>query len=71
MMVAMARKPQPKKASSDPEEYKRFLETARQLGTDESPESFERAFMKVATVKLPPSKPSGRRSRRSGKPASS
>jgi hypothetical protein len=41
----MRRKPKPK--SDDPEEYKRFLETARKLGADESPEAMERAFKKV------------------------
>jgi len=44
----MQRKPAPKpKKSSDPEEYKRFLETAKLVGADESPESFDRVFKKV------------------------
>lgn len=36
----------------DPEEYKRFLETAKKVEADERPEAFERAFKKV--VKVPP-----------------
>lgn len=31
----------------DPEEYRRFVETARALGADESPEAMERAFERV------------------------
>ncbi len=41
----------PKKAQSDSvdsEEYKRFLETARQVEAEETEESFDRAFGKVA-----------------------
>lgn len=41
----MPRKPAPK--PDDPEEYKRFLNTARKLGADESPAAMERAFKKV------------------------
>lgn len=40
--------PKPKK-SSDPEQYQRFVETARKLGADESPEAFDRAFKKVVS----------------------
>lgn len=36
----------------DPEEYKRFLETAKKIEADESPEAFDRAFKKV-TAKAP------------------
>jgi len=32
----------------DPEQSKRFIETAKEIGTDESPEAFERAFGRVA-----------------------
>lgn len=47
-MQLMPRKPAPKpKASSDPEEYKRFLETACEIGADETEEGAERAFKKV------------------------
>jgi hypothetical protein len=44
----MPRKPS---KTSDPEEHKRFLETAKQVGADESPEAFDRAFKKVASHK--------------------
>ena len=47
----MARKPKP--AADDPEQSKRFIETAREHETDESPEAFERAFKKVAGPKKP------------------
>jgi hypothetical protein len=50
----MPRKPAPK--PNDPEEYKRFVETARKLGADESPEAMERAFKKIAPPKKPASK---------------
>ena len=45
----MARKSNPK--PDDPEEYKRFLETAKQVGADKSPEAFDRAFKKIAKAK--------------------
>jgi len=47
----MPRKATKPKKSCDPEEYKRFLETAKLVGADESPEAFDRAFKKVAQVK--------------------
>jgi len=39
--------PQP----DNPEQSKRFIETAREVGADESPEAFERAFEKVVRPK--------------------
>ena len=33
----------------DPEEYKRFLETAKQLEADQSPEAFDKAFKQVTS----------------------
>jgi hypothetical protein len=42
--------------SNDPEEYKRFLETAKKVEVEESPEAFDRAFKKVS----PPRKPQKR-----------
>jgi hypothetical protein len=42
----MPRKPKP--PPDDPEQSKRFIEAAREIGTDESPEAFERVFRKVA-----------------------
>ena len=50
----MPRKPNPK--WDDPEESKRFLETAKAVGASEDPKDFERAFKKVVTApKRPPS----------------
>jgi hypothetical protein len=44
----MPRKTKPSSGKArDPEEYKRFLEAAKEAGADESPEAFERAFKKV------------------------
>ncbi len=42
----MARTPKPKR--DDPEQSKRFIEIAREIGVDESEGAFERAFHKVA-----------------------
>ena len=35
----------------NPEQSKRFIETAKEIGTDESPEAFERAFKSIANPK--------------------
>jgi hypothetical protein len=52
----MPRKPQAPR--DDAAEYKRFLETAKKLGTDETPGSFDRAFKKVFPQKpIPPKRP--------------
>ena len=45
----MPRKPAPK--PDDPEQSKRFTETARELETDETGKKFERAFKKIAPAK--------------------
>lgn len=34
----------------DPEEYKRFLETAKELGADQSTADFDKAFKRVTTA---------------------
>lgn len=48
----------------DPEQSKRFIEMARELEADSSPEEFERAFRKVATAKRQPTtKPAKRKKR--------
>ena len=47
----MPRKPNPPR--DDPEESKRFMETAREIGADESPEAFERVIKKVIPQKPP------------------
>jgi len=51
----MPRKPQPK--SDDAEQSKRFVETAREIGADESKEGFERAFKKVVPESNPQKRP--------------
>ena len=45
----MSRKPAtPRKPKlTDSERHKRFVDTAREIGTDESPEAFDGAFKKV------------------------
>ena len=52
-----ARKPSPPVAPDDPAEYERFVEAARKLGVDESPDALDRAFEKVIRPRLrkPPS----------------
>jgi hypothetical protein len=42
----MPRKPAPK--PDNPEQYKRFLQTAREAGADEPGEAFDRVLRKVA-----------------------
>lgn len=44
-------RPLPPGGKGDPDQYARFVETARQLGCDESEENFQRALRKVATAK--------------------
>ncbi len=57
----------PKTSPPDnPDQSKRFIETAKELGADESAEAFDRAFGKVAKAK-----PTASPARPSGKPASS
>jgi len=45
----MARKPAPK--SDDPEQSKRFIETAEEVGADTDDAALERAFKKIAPQK--------------------
>jgi len=40
-----------KRKAVDPEQYERFRQAARELGTDESEEAFERAFRKIVPPK--------------------
>ncbi len=47
--MAMTRKSGP--SQDDPEQSRRFIEAAKGIVTDESPEAFERAFGKVAQPK--------------------
>jgi hypothetical protein len=46
----MKPKPQPSRRD-DPEQSRRFVEMARELGPDETGEKFDRAFKKVAQPK--------------------
>jgi hypothetical protein len=51
----MSRKRAPKDDKSrDPEEYKRFLEAAKEAGADEDPKAFDRAFKKIAERRKTP-----------------
>jgi hypothetical protein len=59
-------KPKPKSKNEDKAQSKRFVETARELGADESGHAFERAFDVVA-----PSTPAADPARRRAKPTSS
>lgn len=45
-VTSMPRKPNP--PPDNPEQSKRFIETAREIETDESRETFERTFKKIA-----------------------
>jgi hypothetical protein len=59
MLATMPRKPKPQ--PDDPAESKRFIDMARELGTDETEkgrEAFERAFNKVVDPKKPRAKSS-------------
>ena len=47
---AAAHKP-PSKRKADPKQFQRFVETARKIGVDESPEALDRAFDKVLVSK--------------------
>ncbi len=42
-----------KPKDDDPAQYERFREAARELGTDDSPEAFDRAFGKIVPPKQP------------------
>jgi hypothetical protein len=45
-------KPQ-KSSKTDPKQFERFVEAARKIGMDESPEALDRAFEKVALKRKP------------------
>lgn len=49
----MTRKPTPK--PDDPEQSKRFIDTAKEVGADDDADALERAFKKIAS-KLPQEK---------------
>ena len=54
-----------KRKRDDPEQSKQFVKKARELGSNESGELFERAFNKIAPTKRPKKHTS--RSRQNGK----
>jgi hypothetical protein len=51
-MTKAKAKPKP----DDLAQSKRFIETAREIGTDESPEAFDRVFKKIVPEKPRPSR---------------
>jgi hypothetical protein len=48
-------KVKPKPKLSDKEQSERFMETAREIGVDESGEAFEKAFKRIAKSQAKPS----------------
>lgn len=48
-------KPPPVPKPDDPEQSRRFVETAREIGADESGEAFRRALRKIVPPKPNPS----------------
>ena len=55
----MSRNQKPKSQANpdNPDQYRRFVETARELGADESPEAMERAFKRVVRTQKPKDEP--------------
>ena len=50
-------KPDPKPKLTDAERHARFVDMAREVGVDESPEAFDRAFEKVVAAPIKRSPP--------------
>jgi len=50
---ATAAKPTSRKPDN-PEQFRRFVETAKTIGADEDPEALDRAFRKIVPAKHPP-----------------
>jgi hypothetical protein len=46
-------KPPPSRKIEDKVQYERFREAARELGADEDPDAFDRAFRKIVPPKSP------------------
>ena len=63
--------PAKKNPITDAERSRRFVEKAKEIGADESTAGFERVLKKMMPPKRGAAKPSGRRSRRSDRQASS
>ena len=51
----MSKKPKPKQrpAPDDPAQYKRFVETAKEVGADDNDEVLEQALTKIAKAQSP------------------
>ena len=45
--------------SDNPEQYRRFIEGARELGADESPDAMDKAFERVVKPKKAKDQPQG------------
>jgi hypothetical protein len=43
----------PRRKAADKAQFQRFVETARKIGVDESPEALDRAFDKIAPSTTP------------------
>jgi hypothetical protein len=55
-MKAKSPKAEPKaqkRKADDPAQYERFREAARELGTDNTPETFDKIFRKIVPPKSP------------------
>jgi hypothetical protein len=46
-----ASQPKPRRRKADPKQFERFVETAKKIGVDESPEALDRAFEKIDPAK--------------------
>ncbi len=62
MSDEMPQKPKP----DDPEQSKRFIETARELGCDEDEAAFDEKLRRIATAKPKPAKSATEERRRAG-----
>jgi hypothetical protein len=47
----MTRKSDPKPKPDDPEQSKRFIDTAKEVGADDDREALERTFKKISSSK--------------------
>jgi len=50
----MPRKPPRPRQTTDPEQHKRFIATAREVEVDESPDAMDRAFKRVVPPRRKP-----------------
>lgn len=58
----MARKPKAVRPEAERTQAERFLETAREIGADETGEAFERAIERIVPPKRPAASKAGKRS---------